>query len=440
MSKGNFTAKDISAIGITNQRESTVVWNKKTGKPYHNLIVWNDIRTADICNRIEANGGKDQYRKKTGLPIASYFSLSKLLYLFEKIPNLRKDAESGEALFGTVDSYLLWKLSGGKAHMTEVSNASRTLMMDLKTLDWDDEILKEHDIPRQMLPSIQPSAGEFCSTNSIPEIDGVPVTAILGDQQAALFGQTCFQPGEAKCTYGTGAFLMMNTANKIIPSTHGMLTTVAYKIGDEKCVYALEGTVMYCGSLIQWLRDNLQFIKSNAESEQVALSVEDNGGVSFVPAFAGLGAPHWDLTARGMIMGLTGYNTKAHIVRAALEAAPFQVKQVLDCIQKDSDIEFSSLKVDGGMTLNNMVMQFQADLLKIPTYRPVIPETTALGVAFAAGLSTGVFESREKIKEVWKCHSTWTPDIKNYGSEYAAQSYKKWQMAVERCREWDDQE
>jgi glycerol kinase len=327
MSNCNLSASDIAAVGVTNQRETTIVWNKSTGKPYHNAIVWNDTRTVDICKRLSVPD-KSRFKVATGLPLDCYFSLSKLVYLLETVPDLRAAAESGEALFGTVDSYLLWKLSSGAVHSTDVTNASRTMMMNLNTLAWDDEILQSCGIPKIMLPDIRPSIGEFCRCSSIESICGVPVSAVLGDQQAALFGQGCFSPGEVKCTYGTGAFLLMNTGESIVYNSNGLLTTVAFQVSGEKPLFALEGAVKYCGSVMQWLRDNLELIAHASESESLAGQVPDNGGVYFVPAFAGLGAPDWDDTARGTIIGLTAFNSKAHIVRAALEAAAYQVNRV----------------------------------------------------------------------------------------------------------------
>lgn len=342
MEKCCLVSSDIAAIGVTNQRETTIVWDKTTGKPYHNAIVWNDTRTVDICKRLSFPD-KNRFQAKTGLPMDCYFSLSKLVYLLETIPGLRAAAESGQALFGTVDSYLLWKLSSGAVHCTDVTNASRTMMMNLSTLAWDEEILHSCGIPKAMLPSILPSVGEFCKCSAIDSLRGVPVSAVLGDQQAALFGQGCFSPGEAKCTYGTGAFLLVNTGEEIVQSSYGLLTTVAFQIAGNKPFFALEGSVKYCGSVVQWLRDNIELLSHASESEAIARQVSDNGGVYFVPAFAGLGAPDWDDTARGTIIGLTAFNTKAHIVRAALEAAAYQVK-ILRCI-KSSVIQIQALEI-----------------------------------------------------------------------------------------------
>ena len=440
LSKNGYTNTDICAIGITNQRETTVVWNRLTGKPYHNAIVWNDIRTTEICKRLSSAphdyelNNKDKYRSKTGLPIASYFSLAKLIYLLENVPGLREASESGDAIFGTIDCYLLWKLSDGKMHKTDLSNASRTLMMNLATLDWDDEILSEWNIPRSMLPKIESSIGDFGTCTAIPGLMGVPVSAMLGDQQAALFGQCCFSVGEVKCTYGTGAFMMMNTGNTLVSSKQGLLTTVAYKIKDEAVVYALEGTVQYCGSLIQWLRDNMNVLKTNSESETLARQVDDNGGVYFVPAFAGLGAPYWDESARGMIIGLTAFNNKSHVVRAALEASAFQIKLVTDAMLVDFNTEITTLKVDGGGSQNSLLMQFQADLSNIPLYRAAVPETTALGVAFAAGLGVGAFESIEHIRSLWRQECAWMPS--NARSDKATVTYAMWKRAVDRCTGW----
>lgn len=413
----------IETIGITNQRETTVVWNKNTGAPYHNAIVWNDNRTGDICNYLSAEHGKDRFRSKTGLPIATYFSASKLVYLLETVPGLRVDAEAGNALFGTIDCWLIWKLSGNKVHKTDVTNASRTLLMNLETLQWDPEILRELKIPLCMLPAIHASNHHFGSVDAssnrldgaaanYSRYDGVSITGVLGDQQAALFGQTCFLSGDAKCTYGTGAFLLMNTGSKIVHSRRGLLTTVAYKLENESCAaFALEGSVAYCGSVMQWLRDNLNLLSSASESEAISASVADNGGVYFVPAFAGLYAPYWRQDARGIIAGLTAYNTKAHIVRAALEASAFQTTEVVQAMHLDVEPyglpRIGTMRVDGGMTKNNLLMQFQSDLLEIPLVVPTVLETTALGAAFIAGLGAGLWKDMSELSGLWSKGASW---------------------------------
>lgn len=409
----------LETIGITNQRETTVVWNKQTGKPYHNAIVWNDNRTGDICNRISREGGKDKFRSKTGLPVATYFSASKLVYLLDTVPGLRADAESGNALFGTIDCWLIWKLSGNKVHKTDVTNASRTMLMNLETLQWDPEILDELKIPQIMLPAIHASNHCFgtvdasaYSSEKYSSYHGISITGVLGDQQAALFGQTCFAAGDAKCTYGTGAFLLMNTGSKIVHSRRGLLTTVAYKLeGDGSAVFALEGSVAYGGSVMQWLRDNLGLLSSAAESEAIAASVADNGGVYFVPAFAGLYAPYWRQDARGIIAGLTAYNTKAHIVRAALEASAFQTTEVVQAMHLDVEPyelpRIGTLRVDGGQTKNNLLMQFQSDLLEIPLVVPKVLETTALGAAFIAGLGSGLWKDQSELGGLWGKGASW---------------------------------
>jgi glycerol kinase len=446
----------VVAVGITNQRETTIVWDKDNGAPYHNAIVWNDTRTAKICERlIERFGSKDYFREKTGLPIASYFSASKLIYLLESVPGLRQQAEQGNALFGTMDSWLLWKLTNGAVHGTDVSNAARTLLMNLRKLDWDEEILAQLSIPRAMLPSIHPSSYTFGQVDTSlqeqlteHEVDAglverfsalhnVPLSGVLGDQNAALFGQACFYPGDAKCTYGTGAFLLMNTGQDIVPSTHGLLTTVAYQLSNHvdpvntdshpkrkidsdmmhgKAVYALEGSVAYSGSVIQWLRDNLGLIKSAAETEVLAASVPDNGGVYFVPAFAGLYAPYWREDARGVIIGLTAYNTRAHLVRAGLEASAFQTIELLQAMQADTANMISpmctkALRVDGGLTNNALIMQFQSDVLNLPLVKPKIAETTALGAAFVAGLGVGLWKNLDELKACWHAEQQWRSKI-----------------------------
>jgi glycerol kinase len=446
----------ISCIGITNQRETTVVWNKSTGLPYHKAIVWNDTRTsAQSKALIERFKDKDFFREKTGLPIASYFSATKILYLMESVPNLKAEIAAGNAIVGTIDSWLMWRLTGGQTHNTDVTNASRTLLMNLQSLDWDEGILSTLNIPRSILPTVRPSSHHFgvVEVNNpnhlqadadlsaedqklLLRFQGVPITGVVGDQNAALFGQTCFQRGETKCTYGTGAFMLMNTGHDIIQSKNGLLTTLAYQLGP-KPVYALEGSVAYSGSLIQWLRDNLQVISKASETEAIAASVKDNGGVFFVPAFAGLYAPYWREDARAVIAGLTAYNTKAHIVRAALESSAFQVKEVADAMVEDigGKTKLETLKVDGGFTANSLIMQFQSDILNIPLLRPKIAETTCLGAAFVAGLGSGVWKNLDEVKSVWKEDKQWRPAMQ---PAERAKLLHYWEKTVARSLHWHD--
>ena len=440
--ESKLTSKDIKSIGITNQRETTVVWNKNTGKPYYNAIVWNDLRTTELCNNIINENGIDVLRPIVGLPISPYFSGTKLLWLLNNVKNLKEEANNGNALFGTIDCYLIWKLTNGKSHVTDLTNPSRTLLMNINTLKYDDKCLKilgNNIIPKSMLPEIkQFTSGEFgyVSNNVIAELKDVLIGGVLGDQQAALFGQTCFDIGEAKNTYGTGAFLLMNTGKKPMKSNNGLLTTMAYKLSEnDDAIYALEGSVAYCGSLMQWLRDNMNLYNDVIETENIAKSVNDNGGVYFVPAFAGLHAPYWDSSARGLIVGMTAYNNKAHIVRAALEAAAYQVSEVLLAMNHDSNVILKSLKVDGGMTKNSLVMQFQSDLLNVPILCPANAETTALGAAFAAGLAKKcVWKSLDEIKQTWNPSAQWTPNMED---ETRKHYLKMWKKAVSRSRKWN---
>lgn len=451
----------VVSIGITNQRETTLVWNKETGTPYHRAIVWNDNRTGAICDRLTvALGGKDYFRARTGLPIAPYFSATKIVHLLETVPGLRADAEAGKALFGTIDTWLMWKLTGGRVHATDVTNASRTNLMDLATLQWDADILATLDIPREMLPAIRPSNYVFGSVDTregpltaaelpmerydavqhFPRYHTVKISGVLGDQQAALFGQTCFQTGDAKCTYGTGAFLLMNTGGRVVPSSRGLLTTVAYKLaGEAQAVYALEGSVAYCGSLVQWLRDNLCVIRSAKETEEITKSVRDNGGVYFVPAFAGLYAPYWRQDARGIIAGLTAYNTKAHVVRAALEAAAFQTTEVVQAMLLDAEPHslppMTSMRVDGGMTANNTLMQFQSDLLDLPLLCPKLTETTALGAAYMAGLGVGLWRDLDHLCSLCAVGREWVPDMRE---EERSRQLHQWKKALARSLGWVD--
>jgi glycerol kinase len=426
------TARDLAAVGITNQRETTVVWDRNSGEPIHPAIVWQDTRTADLVRQIGGAEGQDRFRATCGLPLSTYFSGPKLRWLLDHVPGARARAARGELLFGTIDSWLVWNLTG--RHVTDVTNASRTMLMNLRTLDWDAELLEAFDVPRAMLPEIRSSCEVYGQARGV--LDGVRVAAALGDQQAALVGQTCFSAGEAKCTYGTGAFLLLNTGVTPVVSRHGLLTTVAYRFGDAPAVYALEGSVAVAGALVQWLRDNLGLVSSAAEIESLAQSVPDNGGCVFVPAFAGLFAPHWRADARGVIAGLTGFVTKAHLARAALEATAWQTREVLDAMRADAGLALDRLKVDGGMTANALLMQFQADVLDVPVIRPVIRETTCLGAAYAAGLAVGVFDSPEALRAHWRAAATWQPRM---SAEARARGYAQWNKAVTRTLHWIDE-
>ena len=437
MKKRRLRPKDIAAIGITNQRETTIVWNRKTGKPVCNALVWQDTRVADAVAEFQAHGGQDRFRKKTGLPLATYFSALKIRWILNNVRGARERAEAGEVLFGTVDSYLVWKLTGGPdggIHVTDVTNASRTQLLSLETLAWDGELLNAFGIPEAILPRIC-SSSELYETVKLAPIMGVPIAGILGDQQAALFGQTCFKPGEAKNTYGTGCFLLMNTGLRPVPSQHGLLTTVAYKLGKHEAQFALEGSVAIAGALVQWLRDNLGLIAKNSEIEKLARTVEDNGGVYFVPAFSGLYAPYWNTGARGLIAGLTRYANKGHLARAALEATAFQTREVVEAMKADSGIELDVLRVDGGMVENNLLMQFQADILDRLVVRPQTHETTALGACYAAGLAVGFFKDLEELRVHWTAEQTWSPQMKEATRE---RLYRSWKKAVTRSFDWTD--
>ncbi len=431
MDKANATPDDVAAIGITNQRETTLIWDRHTGKPYHNALVWQDTRTDKIVARLSETGGADRFRAHTGLPISTYFSATKILWLLENVPGLRQAAERGDARFGTMDTWLTWNLTG--AHITDVTNASRTLLMNLETLQWDDGILDELGIPRALLPEIRPSS-DPTPYGLVTLLGGqIPLTGILGDQQAALYGQTCFSPGEAKNTYGTGNFMLLNTGHEIVPSTSGLLTTVGYRIGDAPAVYALEGSIAVTGSLVQWLRDNVGLIKSAQEIEGLAQTVTDNGGVYFVPAFSGLFAPHWRTDARGVIVGLTRFVNKGHIARAALEATAYQTREVLDAMHRDSGVTLTTLKVDGGMVHNDLLMQFQADILGVPVVRPRVAETTSLGAAYAAGLAVGFWSGEAEMRENWGVDKRWTPHMDD---DHRAELYRQWKRAIERTLNW----
>jgi len=434
LAKGNIDVADIAAVGITNQRETTVVWDRRTGKPYYNAIVWQDTRTADLCNMWAADGGQDRFRAHVGLPLATYFSGPKVRWILDNVPGVREAAEKGDAIFGNIDTWVIWNLTGGTdggVHVTDVSNASRTMLMNLATLDWDDEILGIMGVPRSMLPKIVASSAVYGTAKGA--LAGVPVAGDLGDQQAALFGQTCFSPGEAKNTYGTGCFMLLNTGTKAVPSKSGLLTTLGYKIGDEPAVYALEGSIAITGALVQWLRDNLGLISRSADVEALAATVEDNGGIYFVPAFSGLFAPYWRSDARGALVGMTRYVNKGHIARAALEATAFQTREVLDAMNADSGVALTALKVDGGMVFNELLMQFQADILGVPVIRPIVAETTALGAAYAAGLAVGFWGKVEDLRVNWGKDKEWQP---NMDADHRAQQYANWKKAVTRTFDW----
>ena len=443
LAKGNISPQDIVAIGITNQRETTVVWDKHTGKPIYNAIVWQDTRTDVIINELAQSGGQDRFRLKTGLPLATYFSGPKLKWILDNVEGARTKAANGDLLFGNIDTWLIWNLTGREAHITDVTNASRTMLMNLSTLDWDDDILRELDIPRAVLPQVRSSAEIYGyvgagsprpkqGENTSP-LQGIPVSGDLGDQHAALFGQTCFNPGEAKNTYGTGCFMLLNTGENPVQSKSGLLTTLGYKIGNLKAVYALEGSIAITGALIQWLRDNLGLIQSSAEVEALAKSVEDAGGIYFVPAFSGLYAPYWKSNARGVIVGLTRYVNKGHIARAALEATAYQTREVLDAMNADSGVPLTALKVDGGMVFNDLLMQFQSDILDVPVIRPKVAETTALGAAYAAGLAVGLWKDYDELRANWAKEKEWRPAM---DTELRKKLYSGWKKAVTRTFDW----
>ncbi|TML35075.1 MAG: glycerol kinase GlpK [Actinobacteria bacterium] len=429
-------ASDIAAVGVTNQRETTVVWERSSGRPVYNALVWQDTRTDQICNELASDGGQDRFRAKTGLPIATYFSGPKIKWILDNVDGARAKAENGELIFGNIDTFVIWQLTGGAdggVHVTDVTNASRTMMMSLETLDWDEEILGILDVPRAMLPEIRASSEVYGEAKG--DLAGIPVAGDLGDQQAALFGQTCFSVGEAKNTYGTGNFLLLNTGNEIVASKSGLLTTLAYKIGDQQAVYCLEGAIAITGALVQWLRDNLGLISSAPEVEDLAKTVDDNGGVYFVPAFSGLFAPYWKGNARGVIAGLTRYVNKGHIARAALEATAWQTREVVDAMNADSGVDLTSLKVDGGMVQNELLMQFQADVLDVPVIRPTVAETTSLGAAYAAGLAVGFWSEVEDLRANWGKDKEWQPKMDPQERE---KEYAFWKKAVTRTFDWLD--
>lgn len=437
LSKANVTRHNVKAIGITNQRETAVVWNRTTGEPVYNAIVWQDTRTQKIVDRL-ADGDTDRYKQKVGLPLATYFSGTKIVWILENVEGAREAADAGDLMFGTTDSWVLWNLTGGVnggIHATDVTNASRTLFMDLESLEWDDEILADFDVPRSMLPEIRSSSGEFGVAASESLLRETPITGILGDQQAATFGQAAFDQGEAKNTYGTGNFLIFNTGEEIVHSKNGLLTTVGYKIGDEPTHYALEGSIAVTGSLIQWLRDNLGLINDAPSVEKLAATVDDNGGAYFVPAFSGLFAPYWRPDARGALVGLTRYVNKGHIARAALEATAFQTAEVVEAVNADSGVDLTELKVDGGMIANDLLMQFQADILQVPVIRPVVAETTALGAAYAAGLAVGFWSSLDELRQQWQEDRRWEPQMEQ---EARDRTYRNWKKAVQKTLDWVD--
>ena len=428
-------AKDIAAVGIANQRETTVLWNRKTGGSVANALVWQDTRVADYVTELANIGGQHRFRKKTGLPLSTYFSALKARWLLENVPGVREQAEAGDILFGTIDTFLVWHLTGGTdggVHVTDVTNASRTQLMDLQSLAWDKDLLGAFGVPAPMLPRIRSSA-EFYGVATQGPLRGAPITGMLGDQQAALVGQTCFQPGEAKNTYGTGCFLLMNTGNEPVYSNCGLLTTVAYKLGSQPPAYALEGSIAITGALVQWLRDNLGLITTSSEIETLATTVADNGGVYFVPAFSGLYAPFWKDSARGLIIGLTRYANQGHLARAALEATAFQTRDVVEAIESDCKVPLSKLRVDGGMVANSLLMQFQADILRRPVIRPRTAETTALGAAYAAGLGAGFFRNTDDLRQHWSIDRTWTSQMDAHRSD---ELYRLWRRAVARSFDW----
>jgi glycerol kinase len=436
MAKGKLRPSDLAAIGITNQRETTVVWNRKTGKPVANALVWQDTRVEDYVSELAKAGGQNRFRRKTGLPLSTYFSGLKIRWILDHVKAAREMAEAGDVLFGNIDSFLVWHLTGGPhggVHLTDVTNASRTQLMDLETLSWDPELLETFGVPEKMLPRICSSSEVYAQARE-PVLKGVPIAGILGDQQAALVGQTCFRPGEAKNTYGTGCFLLMNTGERLVRSKHGLLTTVAYKLGEQSAQYALEGSIAVTGALVQWLRDNLGLIQKSSDIESLARSVSDNGGVYFVPAFSGLYAPYWNDNARGVIAGLTRYVNKGHLARAVLEATAFQTRDVLEAMEKDSNIKLDALRTDGGMVEDDLLMQFQADILNLPVIRPVTRDaTTALGSAYAAGLAVGYFKDLDELRSNWAIDHTWKP---NMADDKRKEMYFLWKRAVSKSFDW----
>ena len=433
LAKADLTASDLAAVGVTNQRETTVVWDRRTGRPIHNAIVWQDTRTDGLIAELARDGGQDRFRSKVGLPLATYFSGPKIRWLLDNVPGAREKAEAGDLLFGTIDSWIIWNLTGGAGgvHVTDVTNASRSMLMNLRTLDWDGDMLAAMGVPSAMLPAIKASSEVY--GEAVGELAGVPIAGDLGDQQAALFGQTCFAPGEAKNTYGTGCFMLLNTGTEPVASNRGLLTTLGYRIGREPATYALEGSIAITGALVQWLRDNLGLIGSSDEVETLARTVDDNGGVYFVPAFSGLFAPYWRSDARGVIAGLTRYVNRGHIARAVLEATAWQTREVLDAMNADSGVALRALKVDGGMVHDELLMQFQADVLGVPVIRPKVAETTALGAAYAAGLAVGFWSAIDDLRSNWASDREWQPTMDPARRE---KEYRLWKKAVTRTFDW----
>lgn len=434
MRKSGLVAEDLSAIGITNQRETTLLWNRVTGRPYGNAIVWQDTRTDEICNELTNRGLAEQIRAKTGLPLATYFSGPKIKWLMDRHPEIIDDIARGEVYFGNMDTWIIWNLTGGPrggVHVTDVTNASRTLLIDIKTLTWDSEMLDLLGIPQSILPRIVSSSEIYGYSRE--GLENIPVAGDLGDQQAALFGQACYAPGNVKNTYGTGCFMLMNTGTEPVFSKNGLLTTPGYKLGNAPAVYCLEGSIAIAGALVQWLRDNLKLIDNSSDVEPLARTVTDNGDVYFVPAFSGLYAPYWRSDARGVVVGLTRYANRGHIARAVLEATAFQTKEVLDAMESDSGVKLTSLKVDGGMVMNELLMQFQADILNVPVVKPRIAETTALGAAYAAGLAVGYWQNLDELAANWGKDREWNP---NMSDEIRSGLFAKWKKAVLRTFDW----
>jgi glycerol kinase len=439
LARADLTAADIAAVGITNQRETALVWERATGTPVHHAIVWQDTRTDRICERLGAlGGGADRYKDRVGLPLATYFSGPKVTWILENVEGAREKADRGDLLFGTMDTWLLWNMTGGPddgLHLTDVTNASRTMLMDLATLRWDPDIAADMGIPLSMLPEIRPSSQVYAECRKGGVLPGVPIAGALGDQQAATFGQVCFDVGTAKNTYGTGNFLLLNTGTERVRSENGLLTTACYQIGDQPCVFALEGSIAITGALVQWLRDNLGLIRSASEIEDLARTVDDNGGAYFVPAFSGLFAPYWRSDARGVLIGLTRYVNKGHIARATLEASAYQTREVVEAMNADSGVDLTELKVDGGMVVNELLMQFQADILDVPVIRPQVAETTALGAAYAAGLAVGYWSSQDDLRSNWQEDKRWTPAM---DPRVRDRDYGSWKKAVTRTFDWVD--
>jgi len=435
LKKAGITVADLVAVGVTNQRETTVVWDRKTGKAIHNALVWQDTRTQGVVDELSKDGGQDRFRPKTGLPLATYFSGTKVKWILDNVDGARKKADAGDLLFGNIDTWVIWNVTGGTdgggVHVTDVSNASRTMLMNLETLDWDDELLAAFGVPRSMLPAIKPSSEVYGKAKG--PLNGIPVAGDLGDQQAATFGQAAFDVGDAKNTYGTGCFMLLNTGTEMVPSKSGLLTTVGWKLGDQPAVYCLEGSIAITGALVQWLRDNLGMIASSSDVEALAATVDDNGGIYFVPAFSGLFAPYWRGDARGAIVGLTRYVNKGHFARATLEATAWQTREVLDAMEADSGVKLKELKVDGGMVYNDLLMQFQADVLRVPVIRPKVAETTALGAAYAAGLAVGFWGSVDDLRENWGKDAAWEPRM---DATKVAAEYRQWKKAVTRTFDW----